>query len=310
MNLDHNNSNSTNLGDDHDSHIAPVTTSGSSNVEASASPCRENSANLSGVEVHYPRIVWSSGYVDLRYGDHLGPGFGSWVRNVHSPVSRATFVNAPVAESPPIISTVRCSGGPRIGNRVGGSNGDGDNSVSWNTVKLFCRFGGMIMPRGDGWIYVGGDAKIVNVSRNVGINEFIQKISDICGQFYVIKYKLPEEDLDALVSVSSSDDLENMMYEYDRMLRAFQDINGQRHIEDVEGIVDGTGGGITRKKSMASDTSLQNSDFSGAAATDITGNEPVDFVEVRHEKLDLEEVEGIVDKIGGGNTRRESMASA
>ncbi|XP_074363970.1 uncharacterized protein LOC141704666 [Apium graveolens] len=406
MNLDPNNSNSTDLGDDHESRIAPVATSGSATVEASSRPHRENPTSVSGGELNLSWIVCISEYV-IPHERDPGPGFGGRVRNLPS---RPTLVNAPVAESPPIVSTIRYSDGPRIDNRVAGrtsdegSSGGGDDSVSRRRVSLLCRFGGLIVPRDSRLIYVGGDAKLVHVNRDVSINEFFQTIDRMCGPFCVFKYQLPGGDLDALVSVASSDDLENMMDEYDRMverssdelarLKAFlfsspqsvssliaqlrslngatltrtesvgssstghekveevegivdgnygditrkeeveetvdrngakrtesvqdSDLNGteafdstgHEKVDEVKGIVDGNCGGIMRKEIRASDTSLHNSDLSEAAAIDITGHEQVEIVEVRHEKLDSDEVVGIVDTIGGGITGRESMPGA
>eukprot|EP01018_Ginkgo_biloba_P027210 Gb_37747 [translate_table: standard] len=45
----------------------------------------------------------------------------------------------------------------------------------------------------------------------------VMKMMDIYGQALILKYQLPYEDLDALVFVSSDEDLENMIEEYDRL---------------------------------------------------------------------------------------------
>ncbi|KAE8696765.1 putative cyclin-D6-1-like [Hibiscus syriacus] len=62
-------------------------------------------------------------------------------------------------------------------------------------VRFMCSFGGKILPRphDNQLCYVGG---IGNLS---------------------VKYQLPNEDLDALISVTTEEDLENMMDEYDRL---------------------------------------------------------------------------------------------
>ncbi|GJU48375.1 ribonuclease H-like domain-containing protein [Tanacetum coccineum] len=52
------------------------------------------------------------------------------------------------------------------------------------------------------------DTRIIGVGWNVGFNELIQKMFDSYGRNVVIKYQLPNEDLDALVTVSRPDDLE------------------------------------------------------------------------------------------------------
>ncbi|XP_015893672.2 uncharacterized protein LOC107427772 isoform X1 [Ziziphus jujuba] len=200
-----------------------------------------------------------------------------------------------------------CSGySPNLGGRTGGSGTDqaseegGDDSVSGKKVKFLCSFGGKIYPRpSDGMLrYVGGHTRIISVRRDVSFNELVQKMVDTYGQPVVIKYQLPDEDLDALVSVSCPDDLDNMMDEYEKLLERssdgsaklrvflfsaseldpsgvvqFGDLHdsGQRYVDAVNGIMDVVGGNITRKESIASATSTQNSDFSGTEVVDSLG---------------------------------------
>ncbi|KAK7243819.1 hypothetical protein RIF29_38631 [Crotalaria pallida] len=93
------------------------------------------------------------------------------------------------------------------------SSGASDNS-SMN-LKVLCSFGGRILPRpGDGKLrYVGGETRIISIRRDIRWQELMQKMSSIYNDVHVIKYQLPGEDLDALVSVSSDEDLWNMMEE-------------------------------------------------------------------------------------------------
>ncbi|KAJ7540790.1 hypothetical protein O6H91_10G031000 [Diphasiastrum complanatum] len=86
-------------------------------------------------------------------------------------------------------------------------------------VKLMCSFGGKILPRpSDGRLrYVGGETRIVAVHRDIRYQELMLKMTELYGVALTLKYQLPGEDLDALVSVSSDEDLENMMEEYDRL---------------------------------------------------------------------------------------------
>eukprot|EP00249_Psilotum_nudum_P024843 c29305_g1_i2 orf=195-5162(+) len=86
-------------------------------------------------------------------------------------------------------------------------------------VKFMCSFGGKIMPRpSDGKLrYVGGETRIITVSRHVNYATLMLKMTEFYGEFLTLKYQLPDEDLDALISVSSDEDLENMMEEYDRL---------------------------------------------------------------------------------------------
>eukprot|EP00252_Welwitschia_mirabilis_P006111 TRINITY_DN1682_c0_g2_i1.p1 TRINITY_DN1682_c0_g2~~TRINITY_DN1682_c0_g2_i1.p1 ORF type:complete len:1496 (-),score=345.43 TRINITY_DN1682_c0_g2_i1:320-4807(-) len=86
-------------------------------------------------------------------------------------------------------------------------------------VKLMCSFGGRFLPRPrDGRLrYVGGETHLVTVNRDISYDNFVHKISEIYGHGTILKYQLPGEDLDALVSVSCDEDLENMMEEYEKM---------------------------------------------------------------------------------------------
>lgn len=93
------------------------------------------------------------------------------------------------------------------------SSGSSDPSVT--KMKLLFSFGGRVIPRpSDGKLrYVGGETRIVCLSRNISWNELMCKASKIYDQVSVVKYQLPGEDLDALVSVSCDEDLQNMMEE-------------------------------------------------------------------------------------------------
>ncbi|CAM8924492.1 unnamed protein product [Rhodiola kirilowii] len=96
---------------------------------------------------------------------------------------------------------------PSVGVPPGSSSG---------MVKFLCSFGGKVMPRPrDGKLrYVGGDTHIIRISKDISYQELMNKTSTIYAQPHTIKYQLPGEDLDALVSVSSDEDLQNMMEEY------------------------------------------------------------------------------------------------
>lgn len=83
-------------------------------------------------------------------------------------------------------------------------------------MKLLCSFGGKILPRpSDGKLrYVGGETRIISIYKNLTWEELVKKTSGICDQPHSIKYQLPDEDLDALISVSSDEDLQHMIEEY------------------------------------------------------------------------------------------------
>lgn len=82
-------------------------------------------------------------------------------------------------------------------------------------MKILCSFGGKILPRpSDGKLrYVGGETRIVRIRKDISWQELTLKALSIYNQTHVIKYQLPGEDLDALVSVSCDEDLQNMMEE-------------------------------------------------------------------------------------------------
>ncbi|XP_062203666.1 uncharacterized protein LOC133905891 isoform X2 [Phragmites australis] len=83
-------------------------------------------------------------------------------------------------------------------------------------VKFMCSFGGKILPRpSDGKLrYVGGETRLISITRNFSWKEFVQKTLTIYNQPHIIKYQLPDEDLDALISLSCDEDFQNMMEEY------------------------------------------------------------------------------------------------
>uniref|UniRef100_A0A1D1Y455 Serine/threonine-protein kinase CTR1 n=1 Tax=Anthurium amnicola TaxID=1678845 RepID=A0A1D1Y455_9ARAE len=156
-------------------------------------------------------------------------------------------------------------------------------------VKFLCSFGGRILPRpSDGALrYVGGHTRIIAVRKDASFQELMQKMSETYGGGAVLKYQLPDEDLDALVTVSCPEDLENMMEEYDKLaegsaegsakLRVFlfsptePDVSGlnlvsdvgdtgQSYVDAVNGVPEKEVAGIKRKESGASLSSTQTSD--------------------------------------------------
>lgn len=108
----------------------------------------------------------------------------------------------------------------RVALADGSSQGSSYRSVSSNSsstrIKLLCSYGGKILPRpSDGKLrYVGGDTRMLRVNKDICWQDLLQKTFKIVGQPHIIKYQLPGEDLDALVSVSCDEDLQNMLEEY------------------------------------------------------------------------------------------------
>lgn len=182
------------------------------------------------------------------------------------------------------------------GEELGGENG----RITGKKAKFLCSFGGKILPRpNDGALrYVGGDKRIVSIRKDASFGELLQKMFEIYGGSVVIKYQLPGEDLDALVTVICDEDIENMVDEYDKVsdggatkIRVFlfsgsesesssgggggiMDLSGigndtgQSYMDAVNGIGENAcnGGRIVegnmmrRKDSCISFTSTQNSD--------------------------------------------------
>ena len=83
-----------------------------------------------------------------------------------------------------------------------------------------CSYGGHIVPRphDKSLCYVGGDTRIVVVDRNTSLSDLCSRLSKtfLNGRPFTLKYQLPSEDLDSLISVTTEEDLDNMIDEYDR----------------------------------------------------------------------------------------------
>lgn len=90
------------------------------------------------------------------------------------------------------------------------------------SVKFLCSYGGMILPRHpDGALrYVGGNNRFLSVDRSLQFYELQRKLTDMCGwEAMSLRCQLPTEDLDALVSVTTNDDLGHLLEEYDAASR-------------------------------------------------------------------------------------------
>lgn len=110
----------------------------------------------------------------------------------------------------------------KVRENIGGS-GDGTAKLSAadSKVKIMCSYGGKIQPRprDQQLTYVGGDTKLLTLDRNIKFADVVAKLNSLCNfnsdELYM-KYQLPGEDLDVLISLIDDDDFENMMFEYDR----------------------------------------------------------------------------------------------
>ncbi|PKA56588.1 hypothetical protein AXF42_Ash015361 [Apostasia shenzhenica] len=89
-------------------------------------------------------------------------------------------------------------------------------------LRLMCSYGGRIVPRptDKSLCYLGGETRIVVVDRHTTLADLSAKLSRslLAGNPFTLKYQLPNEDLDSLISVSTDEDLDNMIDEYDRIL--------------------------------------------------------------------------------------------
>ncbi|XP_049404326.1 uncharacterized protein LOC125867789 isoform X2 [Solanum stenotomum] len=86
-------------------------------------------------------------------------------------------------------------------------------------LKFLCSYGGKIMPRQtDGKLrYYGGETRVLSVDRSISFTELLLKLGEMSGSSVSLRCQLPNEDLDALVSITSDEDLVNLIEEYDRV---------------------------------------------------------------------------------------------
>ncbi|XP_031120779.1 uncharacterized protein LOC116024023 [Ipomoea triloba] len=122
----------------------------------------------------------------------------------HGPWKAMSEPSAPTLKESECFQSLQCMG-----------LGSSDSSQT-GKVKFLCSFGGKILPRpSDGKLrYAGGETRIISMRKNLSLEELMKKTFAICKQPHTIKYQLPGEDLDALISVSSDEDLLNMIEEY------------------------------------------------------------------------------------------------
>ncbi|GFS32797.1 octicosapeptide/Phox/Bem1p family protein [Actinidia rufa] len=91
-------------------------------------------------------------------------------------------------------------------------------------LRLMCSYGGHIVPRphDKSLCYVGGDTRIVVADRHGSLADLHHRLSKtlLDSRPFMLKYQLPNEDLDSLISVTTDEDFENMVDEYDRLAAA------------------------------------------------------------------------------------------
>ncbi|URE24107.1 Lipid phosphate phosphatase [Musa troglodytarum] len=110
------------------------------------------------------------------------------------------------------------------------------------TVLFVCRRGGVVAPPADVQLrgphrppphrqalcYLGGETRIVVVDRHSSLADLSAKLSRtlLGGRPFSLKYQLPNEDLDSLISVATDEDLDNMIEEFDRISAAAGGVAG------------------------------------------------------------------------------------
>ncbi|XVE48544.1 hypothetical protein DITRI_Ditri01bG0010200 [Diplodiscus trichospermus] len=111
---------------------------------------------------------------------------------------------------------------------IGGD--EGMASSPRGRVKFLCSYGGKILPRpGDANLkYVGGETRVVAVPPDIKFSELMKKLNTMVEGDMILKYQVIPEELDALVTVKTDEDLKHMVDEYLRLdsegtpkLRAF-----------------------------------------------------------------------------------------
>ncbi|CAA2973834.1 Octicosapeptide Phox Bem1p family isoform 1 [Olea europaea subsp. europaea] len=91
------------------------------------------------------------------------------------------------------------------------------------TIKFLCSYGGRILPRyPDGKLrYHGGETRVLSIDRSISYAELVVKLRDMCGTSSMsLRCQLPTEDSDALVSITSDEDLATLFEEYDQATAA------------------------------------------------------------------------------------------
>ncbi|XP_035818350.1 serine/threonine-protein kinase ste20 isoform X4 [Zea mays] len=109
--------------------------------------------------------------------------------------------------------------------------GGEDEACRARKVKLMCSYGGRIAPRpGDGALrYVGGQTRLISAPRAASFADLLRKVEAVdeasasSGGGVVLRYQLPGDDLDSLISVSGPEDYDNMMEEYEKLAAAAPD---------------------------------------------------------------------------------------
>ncbi|KAL2515265.1 uncharacterized protein Fot_29602 [Forsythia ovata] len=99
------------------------------------------------------------------------------------------------------------------------STSDTNSTNRTETIKFLYSYGGRIVPRStegrDGMLrYEGGHTRVLSVDRSISFAELMVKFGDLCSSSVYLKCKLPNHDLDQLVSIKSDEELKTVIEEY------------------------------------------------------------------------------------------------
>ncbi|KAJ6826889.1 uncharacterized protein M6B38_369540 [Iris pallida] len=163
---------------------------------------------------------YTAGYTDFRgvlgishTGSESGPDVSKLISGDKTFFKDTDKRNLSEAENKGRFSSSRSV--PRASSGVSHGDSSCTSDSSSKKMKVLCSFGGKVLPRpSDGKLrYVGGDTRIIRISKDISWQELMQKTTVVYNQPHTIKYQLPGEDLDALVSVCCDEDLQNMIEE-------------------------------------------------------------------------------------------------
>ncbi|KAI3469920.1 hypothetical protein Pfo_026583 [Paulownia fortunei] len=165
----------------------------------------------------------SKGYgLDVEYKTNMD-GASRYYRESQASARHQRKFSEDIDRGSPSGPLIYSSDSPNSYQPYGLGSGFLDGSFS-GKMKFLCSFGGRILPRpSDGKLrYVGGETRIISIRKNLTYFELVKKTTAICNQPHTIRYQLPGEDLDALISVSSDEDLHHMIEEYQDLERISQ----------------------------------------------------------------------------------------
>ncbi|KAI3772039.1 hypothetical protein L6452_03213 [Arctium lappa] len=169
-------------------------------------------------------------------------------------------------------------------------------------VKILCSFSGSILPRPqDGKLrYVGGETRILSVLRDVGFEELMARMKELFEGATVLKYKQPDEDIDALVSVVDDDDVMHMMEEYDKLgsgdgftrLRVFLFSNSE--LDDSLHFLDSDGRESERRYVDALNSLHDSPESVKQQMSEFQGMAPVDDIQLTNQYFNQLNLEGSI----------------